>query len=503
VTISGAVTYDRVPFNTVTNGLDYNSTRQDPIRGAVVELLDSSNAVLKTTVSGNDGSYSFADIDADTDVRISIKAQLLSTTGSEYNISVLDNTAGNALYTLQGSLTTSGSSDSARNLNASSGWGGSSYTATRAAAPFAILDNLYDVVTSYQAVDPDLDFPQLNVFWSVNNRAASGNVEDGDIGTSHYTLRNNIPTLSILGDENNDTDEYDSHVIVHESAHYFEDQISRSDSIGGSHGGGDRLDPRVAMGEGWGNAMSGIILQDSIYRDSSTAMQANGFQIDVDNNSVSNPGWFSEFSVQSIIYDLWDNSDDGSDSVSLGLLPIYQAFTDPDYKNSKATTTIFSWLDSLEQQTGVSAADITALKAGQMIDGTGPLGVGETHDGGVPTSLPVYKTVTTDGVAARICSVNDAGTGNKLNNRDFLYLTVPTAGNYTLTMTRVSGAASTDPDFRVFNQSNSFFSGSDSSVNNVETVTLNLDVRDYFIDAYDYENTDAPGQNSCFDFTVQ
>ena len=357
-------------------------------------------------------------------------------------------------------------------------------------------------MTTYQDVDPDIDFPMLNVYWSVNNRASGGDISIGEIGTSNYTRIGGVPTLSILGDENNDTDEYDSHVIVHEAAHYFEDQISRSDSIGGSHGGGDRLDPRVAMGEGWGNAMSAIILEDQFYRDSSTARQERGFQIDIENNNVSNPGWFSEFSVQSIIYDIWDSVDDGSDTVSLGLTPIYEAFTDPAYVAAIPTTTIFSWLDSLEQQ-NVPAAGIAALKSGQRINGTGPLGVGETNDGGIPTSLPVYKLVTTDGVAARICSVNDAKTVNKLNNRDFLLLNVPTAGSYTLEMSRVSGAATTDPDFRVFDESDTFFSGSASGDVNVETVTLSLESRDYFISAYDFENLSEPGQDSCYDFTVQ
>jgi len=473
------------------------------VRGAIIELLDASNAVVASSVTGDDGSYSFADIDADTDVRVSTKAQLLSTTGSEYDIQVVDNTSSNALYTLNGSLVSSGTADSTRNLNASSGWGGTSYTSTRAAAPFAILDNLYEFVTAYQAVDPDIDFPMLNVYWSVNNRAASGDVTAGEIGTSNYTRFNGVPTLSILGDENNDTDEYDSHVVVHEAAHYFEDQISRSDSIGGAHGGGDRLDPRVAMGEGWGNAMSAIILDDQFYRDSSTAMQARGFQIDIENNNVTNPGWFSEFSVQSIIYDIWDNADDGADTVSLGLEPIYEAFIDAEYTSSIATTTIFSWLDSLEQQSGVPSAAITALKTGQTINGTGALGVGETNNGQIPSSLPVYKPVTTDGNPVRICSVNDAGISNKLNNRDFLFLSVPTAGSYTLEMSRVSGAANTDPDFRVFDESNTFFSGSNSGDNNVETVTLNLESRNYFISAFDFNNLEQPGQDSCYDFTVQ
>ena len=249
--------------------------------------------------------------------------------------------------------------------------------------------------------------------------------------------------------------------------------------------------------------MSAIILDDQFYRDSSTAMQARGFQIDIENNNVTNPGWFSEFSVQSIIYDIWDNADDGADTVSLGLEPIYEAFIDAEYTSSIATTTIFSWLDSLEQQSGVPSAAITALKTGQTINGTGALGVGETNNGQIPSSLPVYKPVTTDGNPVRICSVNDAGISNKLNNRDFLFLSVPTAGSYTLEMSRVSGAANTDPDFRVFDESNTFFSGSNSGDNNVETVTLNLESRNYFISAFDFNNLEQPGQDSCYDFTVQ
>ena len=63
-------------------------------------------------------------------------------------------------------------------------------------------------------------------------------------------------------ERNEDSDEYDRHIIIHEWGHYFEDKLSRADSIGGPHGLSDRLDFRVAFGEGWGNAISAIITDD-------------------------------------------------------------------------------------------------------------------------------------------------------------------------------------------------------------------------------------------------
>ena len=65
-----------------------------------------------------------------------------------------------------------------------------------------------------------------------------------------------------------DTDEFDQHVIAHEFGHYIENNFSRADNIGGSHGLGDKLDPRVAFGEGFGYAFAAIVLNDPVARDS-------------------------------------------------------------------------------------------------------------------------------------------------------------------------------------------------------------------------------------------
>ena len=72
----------------------------------------------------------------------------------------------------------------------------------------------------------------------------------------------------LSADPTEDTDEFDQHVIAHEFGHYIENSFSRADNIGGAHGRGDKLDIRVAFGEGFGYAFSAIVLGDPVARDS-------------------------------------------------------------------------------------------------------------------------------------------------------------------------------------------------------------------------------------------
>ena len=304
VTISGSVTFDHVPFNTSTNGLNFNAITQDPAPGLTVEAVNSAGTIIQSSSTDGNGDYSLS-VPDNTNVRIRVKAELLQTTGAQWNVRVVDNTSSDALYAFQGSLTSSGATDSIRNLNAASGWGGSSYTSTRVAGPFAILAPIYESMQRIVAIDPDVVFPFIDFSWSVNNVPSTNfNIASGDIGTSSYvTSSNGDRRILILGAANNDTDEYDEHVVIHEWGHYFEDQLSRSDSIGGQHGLADRLDPRVALGEGFGNALSGMMTDDPFYRDSLGSAQSQGFFINVENNNNENEGWYNEGSTQSILYD--------------------------------------------------------------------------------------------------------------------------------------------------------------------------------------------------------
>jgi hypothetical protein len=503
VTLSGKLTYDRVPLNTLTNGLDYNNTIELPIRQAPVELLSSTGTVLGSTVSDDNGDYSFT-VEAGENVRVRVRSEVQKGAPNEIDLQVVDNTSGNALYALQGALAVVPTTNESRNLRARSGWGGSEYTTTRAAAPFALLDTIYGTLEDFIAVDADVDFPAFDVLWSTRNRSESGSVADGQIGTSSFTISNGIPVIRILGDADNDTDEYDVHVVVHEFGHYFESQLSRSDSIGGPHSTNSRLDARVAFGEGWGNALSGMILDDPIYRDSSGDDQSVGFSINVENNTYPAQGWYSSGSVQSILYDLYDSVDDGADAASFGLGPIYGAFTDPAYRSTDAFTTIFAFLDGLSNQTEVVASEVEAITNAQLISGTGQFGVGETNDGDISDILPVYLNLLPNNSPVSFCSRDNFGEFNKHGNRRYLSLNAAAAGSYRFTMTRTSGAASTDPDFVVFRNGN-FVGVGESGANNSEVATITLAAGRHVVDAYDFNNLGrgTTTADSCFTMTLE
>lgn len=503
VTISGNLTFDLVSHQSSGTGLDYDNITQEPIRGAVVEAVDASGTVLTSTISNVNGQYSLV-VDSNTDVRIQAKAQILQTTGARWDVKVTDNTNDNSLYVLAGSVTSSGSSNSTRDLNAGSGWGGSSYTGARSAGPFAILSPIYDTVQKFAVVDPTVNFPEIEFRWSVNNSTASGNLTDGDIATSFY----NGTAIYILGKENDDSDEYDDHIVIHEWGHYFEDKLSRADSVGGPHGPGDLLDMRVAFGEGFGNALSGIITDDPFYRDSFGSQQDSAFFINVENNNNTNSGWFNEGSVQSILYDLYDSDNDGADTLNLGLKPMYDTLIDTEYTQNRLFTSIFSFMSqyraNLDNPILVST-QITDLLQAQGIFGQGDDGAGETNDGSLSGTLPVYVSMSAAGSPYVICSVDDFGTVNKLGNRVFAEITFAVSGSHTLEMTRTTGVANRDPDF-ILTSAGNVVQRAETEAVDTETLTTNFNTGTLALEAFDFKNVDSANGNngdSCYEFSIQ
>ena len=144
--IIGTATYDFVPhqatssnvFRVFPTALNYDAIEQRPIRGATAELVNASNAVLESTTTDSEGAYSF-EVDPNSNVRVRIRAEMVQSAGAEWDVRVQDNTNGDGLYVLQGVVQSSGTESAVRDLNAESGWGGSSYTGPRQAAPFATV----------------------------------------------------------------------------------------------------------------------------------------------------------------------------------------------------------------------------------------------------------------------------------------------------------------------------------------------------------------------------
>jgi hypothetical protein len=452
VEVSGIVAYEFVPPRTVCQGLDFSSIQVRPIRAATVELLDASGGVLDRTTSDDGGTYRFTDAPANSDLRLRVRAELKRTGRPRWDVDVRDNVVdptdsspppltARPLYTISSSVFNTGMSNVNRNLTATTGWGGSSYTGNRAAAAFAVLDAIYSSMRLVLSVDPEAEFDPLDAYWSVNNTLSTNtDVDAGELGSSFYTSDpesdgTSNPSLFLLGDANVDTEEFDDHVIVHEWGHYFETSFSRSDSTGGPHFVGDRLDARLAFGEGWATALSGIALDNPIYCDTGPVGSRSGFAIGTEEGSYDARGWYDEISVLRFIYDLWDDNDEGGDSGSIGFRPIFDVMTGPQ-ASTEAFTTIFSFSAALRER--LSPADQNFLDEQlvreDMTPGVDAYGAGELNDaGGGRDVLPVYTELAANGSVINICANDDYDAfreGNKLASIRYLRVNVPVTSVY-------------------------------------------------------------------------
>ena len=452
VTVSGKATFDRVGLQP-SGSLDFNNISQQPVKGAVVEAI--CNGTLTSTNTDTNGNYSLAIPGNTSGVFIRVKAQLLKSGAPSWDVSVSDETqAAKLVFSMDGSAFSTTSSSQIRNLNASSGWNGVNYEGVRAAAPFAILDTIYDAMQIVLNENANTQFPLLDVKWSATS-------------TSGTFYSNN--TISVLG-RTTDTDEFDEHVIAHEWGHYFQDAFSRDDSIGGPHSSGDVLDMRVAFSEGFGNAFSAIVTGDAVYKDSQGL--SAGFIINVESNSCSgNVGWFSECSVQSVLYDFYDVTDDGADLLSLGFSPMYTVLTS-NLPNTDALTSIFSFITPYKSVAG-NGASIDALLFTDHSIATinDDEGTGRALDPGSTVQTPVFETAFP---VTSICLTGENGGYNGLGVTRFVQFTPSTTKSYKFVASKLSGGlASTDPDI-VIRAKGQLIAFGESTVTNSETLSVTL-----------------------------
>ncbi|HEY6644804.1 hypothetical protein [Povalibacter sp.] len=475
VIVSGRIEFQRPPFNAINQGLNLDAPVVSPARQVVVEAINPTTRarVGAATVTDTSGDYSI-EVPQNTSMLISARAEMVSgTSAPTWNFKVLNNT-NNRLYVLDGSAFDSGTANSTRDLLAPTGWNGTTYNTTRAAAPFAILDSVYRTKELILSAAPGTTFPALNLYWSPTNRTADGCTTDGNIGTTFYTSGasaldsdNCTPAVElpagiyILGDYaggNGDTDEFDQHVIAHEFGHYVEDRFARSDSIGGTHGPDDRLDLRVAFGEGWGNAFSAMTLNDPVYRDSSRGITFDtGFNLESDSTTAE--GWFSEASIGEILWDLFDSVNDGADMISLGFTPLYSVMTGAQ-RTTDAMTSIYSFASGLRATSGATQrAGINGLLAGESISSAADaFGSGESNDGGNAMALPIYTDIARN-QPLNVCSNGAEDGSNELGSRRFLRLTLPSAAVLSITVqgavgpgAPVNSQPASDPDIYIYNQ---------------------------------------------------
>jgi len=458
ISVTGQITFDRVPLDSASGALDFANTSTEPAQGVTVQAVCNS-AISSATTDAN-GHYSLSVPAGTNGVLVRAKAEMLKTGTPAWDVTVLDETqTGDVVFVMDGSPFNVVNSPLVRNLHAASGFDGLNYTTSRVAGPFAMLDTIRKAQNLVLSVNASSIFPPLKVKWS-------------EVSTTGTFYTNN--TISVLGSLA-DTDEYDEHVIAHEWGHYFQDAFSRDDSIGGQHSQGNVLDIRVAFSEGFGNAFSAMVMGDSVYKDSQSVLFRTGFTIDVESNSCPNEGWYNECSVQSVLFDFFDDDSETSDVFNLGFTEIYDVMVN-DMPNSPALTSIFNFITPFKAKSSVVGTDVDTLLNAQLIDQiTDDFGSGVTSlDADVAGTdvVPAFKTgdLTT---GFNVCSTGGNGGYNGLGVNRFITFTSPATDRFTFNAVRTSGITQSDPDIYIY-QNGIPLGGGESTVANSETFNVNL-----------------------------
>lgn len=427
----------------VEASLDFSDSVSRPVRFARIELLDENDEVLGGGSTDGDGTYRF-DVSAGVGpVRVRIYSETVAIAGESAPISVRDNTRNYTVYAVESEPVERRSLQVDVEIPTGYDPQGNQTGTSRPSAPFACLDG---VLTGYRymlagGADPS-GLPLCKVNWSQRNRPESGELSQGQIKTSHFSFALN--EVFILGFREADTDEFDWHVMIHEFGHWFQFNRFRLDVVGGAHAHGQRKDPRLAFSEGFGNAFGALALGDPIYKDTSTP---TGFAHSLECNGRFS-GWFSETSVQAILYDLFDpvraegGDSNFNDQLQFDRSKFVAALS--YQSSSSALTTIFSFLEGfvrsgLSPDESLGLAELLQRESPSATHGIKSLdefAQGETHDGGI-YPLPLYIDLTAligqGPISITVGGQEDESASNWLSGVRF-YTFVGDGGDITITV---------------------------------------------------------------------
>ncbi|HEY8508265.1 MAG TPA: hypothetical protein VIL32_07915, partial [Steroidobacteraceae bacterium] len=352
-------------------------------------------------------------------------------------------------------------------------------TGPRLAAPFATLDTIYTATQAVLAVAPEADFPVLTVDWSPSNPGGETFYMNAGGGSGRRIV--------LAGEEDVDIDEYDPHTIAHEFGHYIEDVFSRSDSLGGPHSFGQHLDMRVAFGEGFAYAFAAIVLNDPLVRDAAGLDMRSEGRFSVEQNSTTNPGWFSEASVQELLWDLFDDAAEPEDNVALGFASLWSVLTGAQ-RTTEAMTSIFPFITALKSEQPAMALQINQRVTAESIhsETIDAFGSTETNSAGSSDVLPIYTPISIGGGSVTVVSVGtfDPGDhGNKLSSHRYLRLDVPSARSVRIT----ASATPAGRDIDVVLYRNGTISALGAGPSD-ESFTASLGAGTYVLDVFDCGN---------------
>ncbi|MCR9145484.1 MAG: DUF1554 domain-containing protein [bacterium] len=380
VAVSGTLRYERPAINTTTNRLDTATILSFPAGFVRVQLLDADNTPVATADADAAGNYSLSGSVRGV-FKIRMIAEMIRGASPAYNVAVKNQAPGATV----GSSHTVDSSSVSNACGLSCSVDLTAIDSNRGAGPFAILGTIRQSMDTILTAAPGTDFPQLHIKWRNFSNDGSYFARTASVcGTG-------VPNcIVLLGNRGADSDEYDQHVVAHEFMHYVEANFSRSDSRGGAHGPNDLLEPRVAYSEGMANAISGVIVGSALYVDTAAA---GGFNMNLESGSHSLRGYYSEASIQSVVYDLFDANNEGLDSLSLSFTDLYAAIV--ALKNTDSITWIHEFIGALKTARPGDSAAIDAILTTESLATT------EAGEGDVSAS--VSSVWTGQGIRAHSC----------------------------------------------------------------------------------------------------
>lgn len=486
VTITGTARYE---FRaTSSSGLGGGTLSTRPIRFAEIRVSNSNGNLIQCAETDNSGNFSMllpADSQSYT-IAVSSRGQ-----NSSANVSVLNSPDQNDFYTLSTSVTTDGSKSVG------------TFTASGRGDVLGGAFNIFDQIVKSQefiktstAGCTGLNGPNVNcspynplttpsggtakvsAFWKKGFNPNSYFCNDSS-GLSFYLP--SADQLYILGGiggdvDSSDTDHYDNSVIIHELAHFLEDQYAKSDSPGGSHDGNSVLDPRLMWSEGWANFFQGAVSDTPLYQDTfgnADGSTGNFFfqslefrcQSGTSNDgagcfdlpTTTGEGNFREFATARA---LWDLLDDGTNATN-----------GDDQFNSGTFTDDFS-IPFQEIWTGflnLASSSLSFRNVGLFHELTTQL------TGATTTNFTDYKTLVTTGErqqpnridyanpisASSTCTTTIPSSGsNQFKAHDYYDYTHSTAGTLALDLTHNDSSGARDVDLYLYREDYTLFSSS-------------------------------------------
>jgi hypothetical protein len=342
----------------------------------------------------------------------------------------------------------------------------------RSSGPFNIIAAIRRANDMVRAVEPDIDLPNVTIRWSPQYD-----------GSTYF--RGTTSEAFIKGDRSSDSDEFDDTVINHEYAHFLASRFSRDDSPGGDHDSNERLDPRLAWGEGWATFFGCVSNNTSRYVDTGATRGGKGggqtqgtlvaYDLESDEREQVNAGYWNEYTVSSVLWDIYDSANEEGDTIATGFAPVWRAFRD---MREDRFTYLINFCDRLvRRQRELGPAMTTLLERSSIAyyPGRNP-----SVDNPFPIPLNVNQTES-----GTVRSLGDRRT-NLLTSSAFYSFTLSRPREVTVTM-NITGSPSrqnADIDLFLLDAEGEMVAHSDETngVGDSETITRRLEPGYYVIE---------------------